>query len=25
MNKTEPEFIVTEDYLKTVLYSRKAA
>lgn len=23
MNKTEPEFIVTEDYLKTVLYSRE--
>ncbi|MCI5192907.1 MAG: hypothetical protein D3915_07225 [Candidatus Electrothrix sp. AU1_5] len=23
MNKTEPEFILTEDYLKTVLYSRE--
>ena len=24
MNRTEPEFLVTEDYLKTVLYSREA-
>ena len=24
MNKTEPEFIVTEDYLKTVLYSKNS-